>query len=64
MVVKLNSKPIMVRDEDNGVKDFSSVYFAVSCIGYTLALWVLDYSCFLFFGIHPFPYIKWIGGLF
>lgn len=64
MVVKLNHKPIVVRDEDSGDKDFSPFYFAVSCVGYAMIFWIMDYSCFIFFGFHPFPFIKWILGVF
>ena len=64
MVVKLNQKPIVVRDDDNEDKDFSPVYLAVSTLGYLLIFWIMDYSCFVFFGIHPFPFLKFIGGLF
>jgi hypothetical protein len=63
MVVKLNHKPIVVRDEDSEEKDFSPVYFAVCCIGYLLIFWVLDYCCFIFLGVHPFPFIKLIGSI-
>jgi hypothetical protein len=68
MVIKLNQKPIVVREDNEDQKDFSPVYFAVSCIGYALILWIMDYSCFMFFGLHPFPFLNWlfkiIGGVF
>jgi hypothetical protein len=60
MVIKLNKKPIVVKDEDAEEKDFSPVYFGVSCVGYAFILWIMDYSCYLFFGIHPFPFLNFL----
>jgi hypothetical protein len=60
MVIKLNQKPIVVRDEDAEEKDFNPVYLTVCCIGYALIFWIMDYSCFVFFGFHPFPFLNFI----
>jgi hypothetical protein len=75
MVVKLNNKVITVNDEPMEDKESSLPYFMVSCCGYSLILWIMDYVCFTFFSIHPFPFLSgvihnisgWIhliGGLF
>jgi hypothetical protein len=64
MSVKINQKPIVVREDNGKEKDFSLIYFTVSCIGYFMVFWILDYCCFTFLGVHPFPFIKWIVGLF
>lgn len=67
MVVKINKKPIQIVDPEEQEKDFSIVYFSVSCAGYFMALWILDYVCSVFFFHHPFPFIstvaKFIGGV-
>lgn len=60
MVVKINSKPIEVT-EDPETPTFSLTYLTVSALGYSLALWILDYVCFTFCFVHPFPFIVWVG---
>lgn len=61
MVIKINSKPIQVVEETEEEKDFSLVYFLVSCTGYVFALWMMDYVCSVFFYIHPLPFIHTLG---
>lgn len=63
MVVKINSQPITVSEEEAKERDFDPVYFGVSCLGYGFSLWILDYVCSVFFFIHPFPIIAKIGGV-
>lgn len=63
MVLKINSKPIKVVEDTEEDKGFDPVYFTVSCLGYGLALWIMDYVCYTFFYIHPLPFISWIGGV-
>jgi hypothetical protein len=58
MVVKLNKKVITIDDEPIQEKESSISYFMVSCCGYGLILWIMDYVCFTFFTIHPFPLLS------
>jgi hypothetical protein len=60
MVVKINNKPVIVT-ENSEEKSFSWTYWCVSGVGYGLIFWILDYVCFTFCFIHPFPWIVWIG---
>lgn len=67
MLVKINKKPIQILELDEEKKDFGIVYFSVSCAGYFMVLWIMDYVCSVFFFYHPFPIVstvaKFIGGL-
>lgn len=62
MVVKINSKPVHVteNDEDKGI---DWLYVSVSTMGYTFLLWFLDYVCYTFFYIRAIPGIHWIGDI-
>lgn len=62
MLVKINSKPIRVIEEEDD-KEFSWVYLTVSCIGYAMILWIMDYCCFVFFSVHLLPFIPWLVGV-
>lgn len=46
MVVKLNGKPIKVKEDEE--KSFDWVYFAVTCIGYGLILWIVRLAAITF----------------
>jgi hypothetical protein len=64
MVVKINHRPIRVeQDEDELVwyKRINWVYMGVSVSGYLLCLYIMDLAGYLFLGIHPFPFIKFVG---
>jgi hypothetical protein len=60
MVVKINSKPIKVQEDEDDDKH-SWVHFGVSMVGYLLAFYMMDLAAYLFLGVHPFPFIKFIG---
>lgn len=59
MVVKINKRPIKVEEEEE--KSFSWMYLTVSTIGYAMCFYLMDFVAFTFLGIHPFPWIKFIG---
>lgn len=63
MVVKINNKPIKVTEDDNEAwyQEVDWVYMGVSSIGYLLALYAVDLMASVFLGIHPFPFIKFVG---
>jgi uncharacterized membrane protein len=63
MLVKINKKPIKVVDESEEQQEKSWFYFCVSSVGYLTAIWLLDYCCHVFFYIHPFPFVAWLGRL-
>lgn len=63
MLLKINQKPIHVKEDTEEEKDFSPVYLGVSCVGYGLILALMDYICYIFFYFHPFPFISWLGGI-
>lgn len=60
MLVKINNKPIRV-EEDAEKKGISWVYLVVSSTGYLLVFYVLDLAAHVFLGVHPFPFIKFVG---
>lgn len=64
MVVKINKKPIKIKDESMEDKDFNYVYVGVCGVGTFLLLGLLDYICYLFFYVHPFPFTKFLGVIF
>ena len=64
MLVKINKKPITVSEDTNKEKDFDSVYFSVSCVGYGLILLLMDYVCYTFFGVYAFPLLHYVWRLF
>lgn len=63
MVIKINSKPIKV--EEDGEKEWYQevdwLYLSISTTGYLLALYAMDLVAAVFLGVHPFPFIKFIG---
>jgi hypothetical protein len=61
MVVKINKKPIKVVDQSEETKETTWVYTSVSCVGYLMAIWLLDYYFYVFFYIHPIPFVAWLG---
>lgn len=48
MVIKINNRPIQVKEEEE--KEFSWVYFAVTCVGYGLIIWILRVAAITFLG--------------
>jgi hypothetical protein len=48
MVVKINSKPIVVKEEE--VKKIDWVYLSVTVIGYGLILWIMRLAAITFLG--------------
>lgn len=64
MLIKLNKKVINVTDEDKEEKEFSPIYFSISCLGYGLILTLLDYVCYLFIGHSPLPILHYVWRLF
>lgn len=60
MVVKINNKPVQVRSEEDK-EGIDWVYLGVTVTGYSLLVYVLDYAAAIFVGIHPFPFIKFVG---
>jgi hypothetical protein len=48
MVVRINSKPIKVKEDEE--REFSWVYFMVTCVGYGLILWILRVAAVTFLG--------------
>lgn len=63
MVVKINSKPIRVRKDDDidWWKEVDWVYLSVATIGTLLGFYVIDLSAWNFLSVHPFPFTKFIG---
>lgn len=60
MVTKINGKPIKVKEEED--KDgIDWLYLGVTVTGYSLLVYVLDYAAAIFVGIHPFPFIQFVG---
>jgi hypothetical protein len=62
MVVKINSKPIQVMEEEEKER-IDWLYLSVTIVGYGLIAWVVDYMCFSFFYVHPLPFISKMGGV-
>lgn len=60
MKVTINRKPLRVEEEKEGL-GINWVYLSVSTIGYFLIFYVLDLAGAAFLGIHPFPFVKFIG---
>lgn len=60
MLIKINNKPVTVTEEDDK-SSLSIPYICVSTLGYTLIFWFLDYVCYTFFFVHPFPWITFVG---
>lgn len=60
MVVKLNGKPIRVREKEDD-KGIDWLYIGMSCTGLLLLLWVVDLAALSFLGVHAFPLIKYVG---
>lgn len=48
MVVKINGKPIQVKEEEDEGIDW--IYLAVTCIGYGLIIWILKVAAMTFLG--------------
>lgn len=48
MVIKINNKPIQVKEEKE--REFSIVYFLVTCVGYGLIIWILRVAAVTFLG--------------
>lgn len=48
MLIKMNGKPIQVKEEEE--KEFSWVYFAVTVVGYGLIIWILRVAAMTFLG--------------
>jgi hypothetical protein len=48
MVVKINSKPIVVREEE--VKKVNWMYLSVTVIGYGLIFWIIRLAAITFLG--------------
>jgi hypothetical protein len=48
MVIKINGKPIQVKEEEES--EFSWVYLVVTCIGYGLIIWILRVAAMTFLG--------------
>lgn len=48
MVVKINGKPVLVKEEEE--KEFSWIYLAITCIGYGLIFWILKVAAMTFLG--------------
>jgi hypothetical protein len=61
MVVNINKKPIKVVEDNGEHKEKGWVYVGVSCLGMVMGLALLDYIAFVFFYIHPFPFVAWLG---
>jgi hypothetical protein len=61
MVIKINSKPIKVTEENEEEQPKGWLYVVVSGIGYILCFVLLDYVCYTFLSIHPFPFLSWLG---
>jgi len=57
MLVKINKKPIEVKEESEE-RTFDPVYFCVSMTGFAFIFWLVDYVVFTFFFIHPFPFMS------
>lgn len=48
MVVKINGKPLVVKEEEG--KDFSWTYMIVTFIGYGLIFWIIRLAYMTFLG--------------
>lgn len=48
MVVKINGKPVQVKEEEE--KEFSWIYMTVTIIGYGLIIWILRVAAMTFLG--------------
>lgn len=48
MVVKMNGKPIQVKEDEE--KEFSVVYFITTCVGYGLIIWIMRLAAITFLG--------------
>lgn len=55
MVVKINNKPIQVRQEEDS--EFSWTYLCVSTFGYGLVLYMMDFVARIFIGTSPMPWL-------
>lgn len=49
MVVKINGKPIQVKEEEE--KDIDWIYLAVTCVGYGLIIWIIRLAAITFLGV-------------
>lgn len=48
MVVKINNKPIQVKEDTE--REFSWTYLVVTCVGYGLIIWILKVAAVTFLG--------------
>jgi hypothetical protein len=49
MVVKINSRPIQVKEDAE--REFSWIYLVVTCVGYGLIIWILRLAAITFLGV-------------
>lgn len=62
MVTKINGKPIRVEEKED--KDgIDWVYVGITVCGYSMIFYVLDFAASIFLGVHPFPFIHFVGGI-
>lgn len=63
MVIKINSKPIQVKedDEEPWYSKINWMYIFISLTGYLLGFYVLDLAAWNFLSVHPFPFTKFVG---
>jgi hypothetical protein len=49
MVIKINGKPLQVKEEEEN--EFDPILFGVTCVGYGLIFWIVWYAFKLFVGV-------------
>lgn len=59
MVIKINRRPIKVEESPKRQVN----WYWMGCYGFAclMIFYVLDYAAAIFVGIHPFPWIKFMG---